>query len=692
MAIANPPLPDVLPVAIPGNSRASDDSPPIPIPQPIGFPPFPLPKPIRTGSWLVNYQPANSTTVAYDGTIRIENNSAGRTASGDLYQRPVFVLPGGPFPPRPPFPPIPPHVLLRPPPNPANGIPIQSRGNYRYYLRITRIDEFLTTRGTFDMGIQMYRYQATSKTDFSFTKDTSDYNVKMTWMTVPLGSGYPSPSDYAEGDVKSDTTGAVVGRLKMGWVSEFFRKCKVEIDTVSGSERPLDNGAGQNWQTVFKNVGLDLSVELSDTDVLEKSGDSWSDGELHQAMLEKREPVNLDEEWHYYILVVKELDDPAFGVMFDWSSTDSNNVAREGVGIGSHIMTPDTDNWGVEKNKRFGTAKAPYFRTAVHELGHAFGLLHNVVESDNSFMNRTLTIVSKGTPANPFPNNIKWNYADENLMQLRHWPDIYVRPGGVEFGLESNTNPPISPQDEVFEMPDLDLEVTPLLGEVPLGAPVRVNVKLTNKGKEPALVPSDIGFKSGYVSGTVTHSSRITRSFKPLVCYDKQPPLKNLGAGESISTSLTLLRGGQGALFPSSGIADIIVRVGWGLSGGAAATVVGSRSVLVTPPLDKSHAAAAHKLLTTPDVHLVLVLGGDHLDEGVDAIRKALQDKTLRPHYASVEARRRCQKFYDRAADVGSASSLIDADVVMSHIERAKLEKMGVDCGSVNKYGNRPHS
>ena len=44
------------------------------------------------------------------------------------------------------------------------------------------------------------------------------------------------------------------GRLTMGWVSKYLRKAIVEIDTVSGSEAPLNNGSGIDWQTVYNEV------------------------------------------------------------------------------------------------------------------------------------------------------------------------------------------------------------------------------------------------------------------------------------------------------------------------------------------------------------------------------------------------------------------------------------------------------
>ena len=48
---------------------------------------------VRCGCWLISYRPIGAPLVAFDGTLRVECHSAGRTASGDLYQRPVIYIP-----------------------------------------------------------------------------------------------------------------------------------------------------------------------------------------------------------------------------------------------------------------------------------------------------------------------------------------------------------------------------------------------------------------------------------------------------------------------------------------------------------------------------------------------------------------------------------------------------------------------
>jgi hypothetical protein len=489
----------------------------------------------------------------------------------------------------------------------------------------------------------------------------------MTWIAAP--TGYPSRGDYIEGDTKN-AAGAVVGRLKMGWVSSYYRKASIEIDTVSGSERPLDNGAGENWGTIGSKIGWDLTILPSQSNVAEVSGPSWSDGELHAAMLRWRDRSNLDVEWRYHILTVQFLDSTERGIMYDAGATDSNKVAREGVGMSSHYVPQS--GFGLVNGKRWGGEKAPYFRTAVHEIGHAFGLLHNL--SNQYFMDTSDQIAARGERVPPkFPQNIKWNFAEDDLRRLRHYPDIFVRPGGVPFAAASETTPIISPPDTEIEVPDLKLEVQPLLPVVPLGAPVRVTVKLTNTSDVPVRAPSDISLKSGFVRGYVTDVSGLPRTFRPLVLTDDNP-IKILQPGDSVDAALTLLRGPDGALFPTAGVSEITVKVNWAV-GDAAAAAVGKATVMVTCHEDAKHAEAAHKVLATPDAHLVLVLGGDHLEAGILAIQFALEDSILGPHFAAIEARRCAQG--RKPLDLDKAKRLFkEGSVIMSDTEKAKLESL----------------
>jgi hypothetical protein len=623
---------------------------------------------LRAGCYLLNYTPHGSTTVSYDGTMRVEAHSAGRTASGDLYQRPLYYVPIG-------YPPTW-KVVLGPAPSPSSGVPIFGRKRYRYYLRVTQVLESFTFGSSFTLGFQMYRHTAPN----SWVNEGT-FTAKMTWTPAP--AGFPSPSDYLVGDVRN-AANTVVGRLTMGWVSKYLRRATVEVDRVSAAEAPLSNGSGVTWQSVFNAVGWEMSVVVSDPNVSEPSGEGWSDAELHQGMLARRDATNLDTEWRYHCLAVRRLDSTSRGIMYDVGATDSNNVPREGASLSSHWVIPNADPWGLTKGQRFGTSTAAYFRTAIHEVGHAMGLYHNTV--DNGFMNTTDVIAASGTAATPFPTNVLWAFAPDDQKRLRHYPDIFVRPGGTAFGTASTAAPAISPTDREVEVEELELRVVPVLEALPLGAPVRANVELVNLGTQPQLVPASLSLKDGFVSGTVTDSAGNERTFRSLFECIEEQPLTMLLPGDTLSSSVTLLRGREGALFPSAGPHTVHVEVRWAI-GESEVTVRGSASVIVTGAVDEAHALAANAVLTSPDALLTLVIGGDHLDEGIAAIRAALNNPVLRPHFAYIEAKRVSVRFGKRKADVETAARLLDEDTVMSSAEMRKAQKLVEAAGADSAAG-----
>jgi hypothetical protein len=644
-------LPDELRAAVASASAAGLEQAPI------------LLRSLRAGCYLINYTPKTPVLTSFDGTIRVEAHSAGRTASGDLYQRPVILLPT-PLPPPPPGGPVPtPHPVMLPGPNPANGIPVLARSRYRFYLRITQLLENFTTGTSFTLGFEMHKFTAPN----SWT-NAGAFTALMKWVAAP--AGFPSSGDYLEGDVKN-AAGQVVGRLTMGWVSKYFRKATVEIDRVSVSEAPLNNGMGLDWKGVFDQVGWDVNLDVSNANVVEPSGPGWSDAEMHAAMLARRDASNLDTEWRYHILAVRTLDSTPRGIMYDVGATDSNNVPREGVGISSHWVIPNSPPWGTVKGLRFGTAAAPYFRTVIHEIGHAFGLFHNTV--DNGFMNTT-DVIAAACPAT-FPACVKWSYASDDLKRLRHYSDMFVRPGATTFGSASTATPPISPTDLDVQVPGLVLNVSALLESLPIGAPVRVNLELKNTGDAPAVAPETISMKSGFVTGKVVDPSGTVRDFAPVIRCVEESQLEILPPGGTVEDSLTLLRGGQGALFPMPGAYRIQVLVSWEM-GGAEAAVLGETALMVTGAQDVGHAEAALKVLSTPDTVLTLALGGDHLKEGIDAIQTALKQKVLRPHFAWIEAKRLAQRFGKREADLEAAANLIDEETTMSAAEYRKAQKI----------------
>lgn len=625
-AWALPPLPDAIAADEPEDLAGEMPAPETPAPVDGGRGP-------RAGGWRVRLEPEGGAETLV-GPLRVTHDADDRLrASGDLYAVPRD---GGAA------------------SAAAAALDAHPRASHREYLRVTR----LAARGGGELEARVETYRV-----------GSDHRwVPARRLTARLRTDDPAALRRWSGTAL-DPAGAPAGRLSLDWVSPFVRRAILEIDREPGAAAPRGNGAGLGWSDTFAAVGWELTVVEDEQAVPPAASGAWSDAEVHAAMLARRRADDLDREWRFHLLCVRRLASTDRGLMYDAFASDSNNVPREGLALASDWVYPDAEPWGRVRGLRFGDEPRTYFRTAVHELGHAMGLLHN--PADDAIMSTT-TAIARRAPAGTFPDDLCWAFAADDALRLAHLPDPCVRPGGLPFVLgatadsETTAPPAAAPAGLAFT-------AVPVIAAFPLGAPVRVEVALVHRGGEPALVPRRLSLKGGHVHGRAIGPDGVARRFRPLVRCTDDDELAPLAPGEERRHGLALLRGPDGALFPVPGDYRVEVELAWAPDAHRR-RLTAATAVAVEPPPDTATARVAEDLLATPDLLLSVALGADHLPDGSRALAHALADPVLRPHYAAIEARRLARR-RTRAAR-RRATALCREAVVAAASERAKLARL----------------
>ncbi|HKS38056.1 MAG TPA: matrixin family metalloprotease [Verrucomicrobiae bacterium] len=602
----------------------------------------------------------------YDGTLRVHINDGEVLVSGDLYER----------------------TANGDKPDPENGIPILRLDTYRFYLKSKETQPAMIEAGL-NLKLFFCEFKRTSPNprDFEWT-ETGPHTVNLKLTHPPEGEAFPDADNeplYLRGPV-TDTQGREIGSFSLGWVDPYLRRARLKIARVvfgengsqQKSEVPWDNGVTEElvtWQSVLGEVGWKLElpapgevVEIGEEGISEE----WDAGELHKQMLELRNLNTTNTDWCYHLLCVPKIVE-SYGLMFDDADTDfhSNELPREGFAISSHIEYPDEARWGIARAKRCGQALIPYFRTAVHEIAHAMGLQHDHQPNGRHIMTETAVLHGASTAENgkTVPERILFSFTEAGAKRLRHMPDIWVRPGGIPFD-ESTIDysyAPISTGDRLVETEDVRLEVFPLLKEVPYGAPVRINYRLTNVCGRKVAIPPDLSLKSGCVKGTVIDAAGTERRFSSILQFDHRSDparaTRNIGPGKSVLESMTLVQGRGGALFPKPGEHQIGIEVFWRDAQGRRIGRAGQTRVWIVPACDAGTTQCGKTVSENPRTLIALAIRGDHCKESIEP---ALANPELRRHYAVAEAKRLGHRFFSRPAELEQAAELLLEDPVMS--------------------------
>jgi hypothetical protein len=598
---------------------------------------------LREGCYALRFQPVSSTS-SFRGTLRVDRSAPNGgpdnlIVSGDLYLIPPGDGPDGATPLTADGA-LPQQSLAAAASTPAADsllpqlrIPIFQRTKYHSYLKITSV----TTTPAIPPGLSgvilaveqfLYTHPAAGSFKGSFPTSASR-TASIPLIGVPGAPPFTGPR--FEGTwIES---GVVKGRVSLQWVSKFFRRVSVEVDTLVGAvaPAPVPDGAGgmEFFDTIYAKHGWDLSVIINETDVPVPTGvtatDCWSAADLHGLMTAHRNPAtDLDKEWGIHLMVVPAKLGCSRGVMYD-----TIVVPREGCASFSDDGYPsaDSSNFGVAENKEQREIPRAYLRSATHEITHALNQIHQEQETaaDNSIMTTTPSVAdvlggpTSGQPG-VFPDQINLAVNTTVRHHLNHMPDPVIRPGGWPFGSWFGNSVPQAANHNQFDPAELDLSVTVPLGQVALGQPVEVAWTLTNRTSGELVVPNDLSLGGLFTAITITDSTGVQRAFRPFVISCERVKLAVLDSGDSVSASHRVFWDSEGFAFPRPGGYRLTVAVTWS-AGGVPVGIQKDADLFVEFPTSDADNQATGLVLTDA-VGKWVALGGDayHLTDAAERL------------------------------------------------------------------------
>jgi hypothetical protein len=550
----------------------------------------------------------------------------------------------------------------------GDQIPIFPIGEYRFYLLANKIEE--GEKGEFILYLESYEFSSAAGSQ------PCPIEARLKWSAAPAAS--ISAFDYLEGSVFAED-GSKIGEMSLKWISDYLRRAILEIDRVNDVRTPSDNYSGleeelvkgleqTTWAKVFERGGWLMKAENSDQPA-EPATKTWRESELHRALPELRDSFDVDREWRYQMFCVGTVEDGGRGYEFDAEGGPKNSGLFASVVLAAKYefsrSETETDAanlpWGAALGGRTLDETPAYFRTAVHELGHALNLEHNfstagfmaTTDAIREIAERRRTQINGEKGGKEDPNGeidvlkeIEWQFAPDDLERLRHWPDVVVRPGAkrpkfVLPGIDTfRFDALFGGAAEDAAETNLQFEIKPYRESVPLGAPVRILTELWNIGETPLKVPK-LRLKAGNIYGQVESRSKQVRTFQALSGPDDELGMETLEKRTSVKGSLTLLGGPEGALFPGPGSYKVTVCLQVYRRGGYI-ELKKSTEVRVEPYIDDKQRRVAELLLNSGPALVNFVIG-DGLAEGEQAINLALNNPILGPHYAVVSLKRLCR-------------------------------------------------
>jgi len=364
------------------------------------------------------------------------------------------------------------------------------------------------------------------------------------------------------------TSGGTPGAAYLcAYVSRFFRSVRYEQDSevgvtpfVSYNTGALPSGGPARVLSVadaYAEAGIEFqTVPASNLVPTAGAGPTvpgrWSNAELHASMVRHFSIYRERPQWAAWMVACREHEFGAglLGIMFDQLGRQRQGAAVFHRGIGGT---------SAEQQRL-------QLYTYVHEIGHAFNLLHSWQKSFASppvpnrpsalsWMNYPWNFPGTGAPG--FWSGFPFQFDNPEVVHLRHAFYNNIVPGGSNFAVGAGLHQHIDPEE--FETPisddsglQLELRAEPAFA---YGEPVVVELKLQTTDTRGKVVHPHLHPNLGFVQIAVRIPGNQLVVYEPLIehCVIPQEVLLD-AANPAVYDSAYIGYGKGGFIFSQPGI------------------------------------------------------------------------------------------------------------------------------------------
>ena len=342
----------------------------------------------------------------------------------------------------------------------------------------------------------------------------------------------------------------------------------------------------------------------------------WTESEMHASMVRHFSRYSNIPQWAVWLFAArKAVSSTLLGIMFDY--LPGLRQHRQGCAIFQDTVKnyhPDTTDY----NRHL-------LYTYVHELGHAFNLLHSWDKNRHdslSWMNYDWRYDQRNG-AGSFWNNFNFIFDDGELLHLRHGYRQNVIMGGSDWavgaGLEHGDASAIFSQEMVENNSGLKLEIMPVKSSYALGEPVVIEIKLRCMDMNGKIVNSNLHPKHDQVRIGILKPNGKVCLYEPLAHNCSMPEETELTAENNTAYASSYIGyGREGFYFDQPGFYRI---KGAYLNKDGSIIQSDEISFRVKSPVTKAEDEIADKYFTSDAGALFYLLGSDS-----EVLKKGMND------------------------------------------------------------------